>query len=72
MVGWVFEYVLFHLPLKRCSFCSLAAMRDFAKAKDQWYSTWPQNVEDRAMVMYVLTFLSHRSREHWLIVGVLQ
>ncbi|KAI0357220.1 concanavalin A-like lectin/glucanase [Trametes cingulata] len=30
---------------------SLTAMRDFAKAQDQWYSTWPQNVEDRALVI---------------------
>ncbi|KAI0357221.1 concanavalin A-like lectin/glucanase [Trametes cingulata] len=30
---------------------SEAAMRDFAKAQAQWYSTWPQNIEDRALVI---------------------
>ncbi|KAI0667514.1 concanavalin A-like lectin/glucanase [Trametes maxima] len=30
---------------------SLTAMRDFAKAQDQWYPTWPHNVEDRALVI---------------------
>lgn len=30
------------------------AMRDFAQAQSQWYPTWPTNVEDRAMVVYVL------------------
>lgn len=28
-------------------------MRDFLSAKDQWFPTWPQNIEDRAFVMYV-------------------
>ncbi|KAI0791239.1 concanavalin A-like lectin/glucanase domain-containing protein [Abortiporus biennis] len=30
---------------------SLTAMRDFAKDQDNWYSTWPKNIEDRAMVI---------------------
>ena len=33
-------------------------MKDFVKTQDQWYPTWPTNVEDRAMVMYVLVYLS--------------
>jgi len=32
---------------------SLDAMRDFALAEANWYSTWPNNVEDRAMIVYV-------------------
>jgi len=31
----------------------LDAMRDFALAEANWYSTWPNNVEDRAMIVYV-------------------
>lgn len=27
------------------------AARDFWLARDKWYPTWPQNVEDRAMVV---------------------
>lgn len=34
------------------------AMRDFALAKAKWYSTWPTNVEDRALVVYVFICLS--------------
>lgn len=34
----------------------LAAMRDFARAKELWYPTWPQNLDDRAMVVYVIFF----------------
>ncbi|KAI0327877.1 concanavalin A-like lectin/glucanase [Cubamyces sp. BRFM 1775] len=30
---------------------SLTAMRDFAKMQDEWYATWPTNVEDRALVI---------------------
>jgi len=30
---------------------SATAMSDFAKAQDQWYSTWPTNIEDRAMIV---------------------
>ncbi|KAF8509095.1 hypothetical protein JB92DRAFT_2948891 [Gautieria morchelliformis] len=30
---------------------SQTAMRDFALAQDKWYSTWPTNPEDRAMVI---------------------
>ena len=26
-------------------------MTDFAEAQNQWYATWPQNVEDRALVV---------------------
>jgi len=28
---------------------SQTAMRDFARAQDSWYSTWPSNIADRAM-----------------------
>ena len=27
------------------------AMTDFAQAQSEWYATWPQNVEDRALVV---------------------
>ncbi|KAI0631806.1 concanavalin A-like lectin/glucanase [Trametes polyzona] len=30
---------------------SVTAMRDFAKAQDQWSATWPENIEDRALVV---------------------
>ncbi|KAI8969530.1 concanavalin A-like lectin/glucanase domain-containing protein [Trametes punicea] len=30
---------------------SLTAMRDFAEKQDEWYATWPQNVDDRALVI---------------------
>ncbi len=26
-------------------------MTDFTKAKDEWYSSWPKNIEDRALVV---------------------
>jgi hypothetical protein len=29
-------------------------MEDFIKNKNQWLPTWPENVEDRAMVVCVL------------------
>ena len=28
-----------------------AAMSDFAKKQDEWYSTWPQSVDERAFIM---------------------
>jgi hypothetical protein len=28
-----------------------AAPRDFLQAKDQWYPSWPQDIERRTMVM---------------------
>ena len=31
------------------------AMYQFAKAKDAWYSTWPQDITRRSMAMYVLS-----------------
>jgi len=39
--------------LKICGYS--AAMRDFAKAQDQWYSTWPQTLADRAMIVYAFS-----------------
>ncbi|TRM66532.1 glycoside hydrolase family 16 protein [Schizophyllum amplum] len=30
---------------------SAAAMRDFIKSKDKWYSSWPDNAEERAFVI---------------------
>ena len=33
---------------------ALTAMEDFARAQDNWYATWPQDEDDRAMRMYVL------------------
>ncbi|KAJ3488610.1 hypothetical protein NLI96_g2713 [Meripilus lineatus] len=30
---------------------SLTAMRDFAKAQNEWYATWPENIAERAMVV---------------------
>jgi hypothetical protein len=32
--------------------------RDFAKAIAQWYPTWPSDLEDRAMILYVPTLIS--------------
>lgn len=32
-------------------------MRDFANAQRVWYPTWPSNVEDRAMIVYVCLLL---------------
>lgn len=32
-------------------FGELAAMRDFARAQDKWYPTWPTNPDDRAFRM---------------------
>ena len=43
------------------SYCSLmrhtfvGPMCDFVANQDQWYPTWPTNVEERAMVVYVLS-----------------
>jgi len=31
----------------------IAAMGDFWRNRNQWLPTWPQNVNDRAMVVYV-------------------
>ena len=31
--------------------CRAAAMRDFARAQDKWYPTWPTNPDDRAFRM---------------------
>ena len=31
--------------------CRVAAMRDFARAQDKWYPTWPTNRDDRAFRM---------------------
>lgn len=28
-------------------------MREFALAQDQWYPTWPANLEERALAVYV-------------------
>jgi hypothetical protein len=44
-------------------------MRDFALAQDKWYSTWPTNPEDRAMVMCVLAY-SLSSLSPFLAVSV--
>jgi hypothetical protein len=53
-VRWRRLFVLFCYSLSTdLSFFFVAAMRDFAMAQDKWYSTWPQNLEDRAMIMYV-------------------
>ncbi|KAI0739924.1 hypothetical protein C8Q80DRAFT_1357587 [Daedaleopsis nitida] len=30
---------------------SLTAMTDFANAQSQWAESWPQNIEDRALVV---------------------
>ena len=55
-LGWMVHSVCaIYRPL--CStltiFVRLAAMSDFAKKQDDWYSTWPQNgdIDDRALVV---------------------
>ncbi|CDO70157.1 Glycoside Hydrolase Family 16 protein [Trametes cinnabarina] len=30
---------------------SISAMRDFAEKQDEWYATWPQTIEERALVV---------------------
>lgn len=35
------------------------AMRDFALAEANWYSTWPNNVEDRAMIVDYVKMWKH-------------
>lgn len=37
------------------------AMRDFARAKELWYPTWPQNLDDRAMVVDYVRMYKHCS-----------
>ncbi|KAJ3009846.1 hypothetical protein NUW54_g2656 [Trametes sanguinea] len=37
---------------------SITAMRDFAAKQDDWYATWPQNVEDRALVVDSTMFIA--------------
>ncbi|KAJ7262517.1 hypothetical protein C8J57DRAFT_1335197, partial [Mycena rebaudengoi] len=38
-------------PVKLWLDGSATAPRDFLQAKDQWYPSWPQDIERRAMVM---------------------
>lgn len=38
---------------------SLDAMRSFAEAQSQWYPTWPQNLDDRAMVVDYVKMWRH-------------
>lgn len=55
LVGWLVEYVLRTSTL--CPMLTmpvrLAAMSDFAKKQDDWYSTWPQgdDIDDRALIV---------------------
>jgi len=52
--GWMARLVcVTHLTpwTSRLSYLCLAAMSDFAKKQDEWYSTWPQDTEERAFVM---------------------
>lgn len=44
---------------------TLAAMYDFARAQDTWYGTWPQDVHERALAVYV--YFSWRVRSLSLI-----
>ena len=40
-----------YIPERLTKLFLLAAMRDFAKAQDEWYESWPKNIEDRALVI---------------------
>ena len=54
MAQWLAKLVSMHLSFSKfIHAASLDAMRDFALAEANWYSTWPNNVEDRAMIVYV-------------------
>ena len=46
----------------------LDPMRDFSNAQSAWYPTWPSNVEDRAMIVYVPLY-SVLVRHSWLLTG---
>lgn len=37
----------------------LDAMRTFAEAQSQWYPTWPQNLDDRAMAIDYVKMWKH-------------
>lgn len=37
----------------------LDAMRSFAEAKEQWYPTWPENLDDRAMAIDYVKMWKH-------------
>ena len=55
-LGWTAHSVcVTRRPLRRTFilFVPPAAMSDFAKKQDDWYSTWPQNedIDDRALVV---------------------
>lgn len=41
------------------TFDSLDAMRSFAEAQSQWYPSWPQNLDDRAMVVDYVKMWRH-------------
>lgn len=48
-----------HASLIHSLILSLDAMRTFAEAQSQWYPTWPQNVDDRAMVVDYVKMWRH-------------
>lgn len=55
-LGWMaLSVCVMHLPLRSKLIMStrLAAMSDFAKQQDTWYSTWPQGseIDDRALIV---------------------
>ena len=41
-------------------FIIIAAMYDFARAQDEWYSTWTQDPRERGMAVYVLLMILWR------------
>lgn len=54
MAQWLAKLVYMHSLFQQfIDGMALDAMRDFALAEANWYSTWPNNVEDRAMIVYV-------------------
>ena len=55
-LGWMVRSVRSmyrHLQSTLTLFMRPAAMSDFAKKQDDWYSTWPQNgdIDDRALIV---------------------
>jgi len=47
------EFLFLFFYLEFLLMCVVDPMKDFAKASPKWYQSWPTNLDDRAMIMYV-------------------
>ena len=56
MVRWIKKCVLLFVSILSAELLLTAAMGDFWRNREQWLPTWPQNVNDRAMVVYVFQY----------------